>query len=57
MLTGKGFEMLSQFSTPAERDSLLLLDEEVREELAIVRELDILSDNSSMLYNGISLYM
>ena len=57
MLTGKSFEMLSQFSTPAERDSLLLLDEEVKEELAIVRELDISSDNSSMLYNGISLYM
>ena len=33
MLTGKGFVMLSQFSTPAERDSLLILDEEVGEEI------------------------
>lgn len=33
MLTGKGFELLSQFSTPADRDSLLLLDEEVGEVL------------------------
>ena len=54
MLTGKGFKMLFQFSTPAERDSLLLLDEQLGEELA--RELDISSDNSNMLYNGISLY-
>ena len=45
MLTGKGFEMLPQFSTPAKRDSLLLLDGEVGEEP--VRELDILSDDSS----------
>lgn len=33
MLTGKAFEKLSEFSTPAERDSLLLCDEEVGEEI------------------------
>ena len=33
MLTGKGFVMLSKLLTPAEQDSLLLLDEEVGEEI------------------------
>ena len=37
----KGFTMLSQLSTPAERDSLLLLDEEVGEEI------DYSSNNSN----------
>ena len=41
VVTEKGFTMLSQLSTPAERDSLLLLDEEVGEEI------DYSSNNSN----------
>ena len=42
MLTGKAFDKLSEFSTPAERDFLLLCDKEVGEEI------DPSSDDSCM---------